>query len=91
MTKTRTALAAGLLTVTAFAAGHQVAHLDTGAPAPTVSRTSGKTAPPGKTATGDAPALAKPAPKGIDLGDPSGCRVGGTCLSEKYYLLPLRG
>lgn len=91
MTRTHLALAAGLLTVTAFVAGHQAARLDL---APTkMSPPTALTAPgnPAPSAKAIAPDPTKPAPKGIQLGDPSDCGLGGTCLGEKYHLMPLRG
>ena len=91
MTRSYLALAAGLLTVTAFVAGHQVAQLDP-SPAP-ASQPAALAVParPASTAKAIAPDPTKPAPKGIQLGDPSDCSFGGTCLSEKYHLMPLRG
>jgi hypothetical protein len=88
MTRTRLALAAGLLTVTAFVAGHQVGRIDTSDPATTAVSMPRA---PGKTAKAVAPDPARSAPRGIELDDPTRCGLGGTCLSEKDYLLPLRG
>ena len=92
MTRTRLALAAGLLAVAAFAVGHQVARLDSGTTTePAAPAARSKPRPPAKAAKAIPPDPTKLAPKGIELDDPSRCSFGGTCLSEKYHLLPLRG
>ncbi len=89
MTRTRLALAAGLLAVTAFAVGHQVG-LQVGSHDSSTSSAPSVPASPRASAKAVAPDPAKPAPRGIELEDPSRCGFGGTCLSEKEYLLPLR-
>ncbi len=88
MTRSRLALGAALLTATSFAAGHLTASLDTNPraiPASTVPRT----APPSAQAV--VPKPDRPEPNGFHLGSPSDCGFGGTCLAEKYLLMPLRG